>query len=142
MKAHSILNAVSEIEFCTQCLLLIFFIASSHLQPMYIILFITSFMHACVGVEISASQCDQSRLSTSRAIEALLKVSTKFFSKVCSPLPLDSSRNHNKAGYTAIQSRTVGQEQYYLGNRSQFKNVTYRPTNRPTRQVLESRVRD
>ena len=55
----------------------------------------------------------------------------------------------NKAGYTAIQSRTVGQEQLFE-NRSEFKNVTdrrtdgptYRPTDRPTRQGVESRVRD
>ena len=51
----------------------------------------------------------------------------------------------NKAGYTAIQSRTVWQERQ-CENRSQFKNVTdvptYRPTYRPTRQGVESRVRD
>ena len=33
----------------------------------------------------------------------------------------------NKAGYTAIQLWTPGQEQY-CKNRSEFKNVTYRPT--------------
>ena len=33
----------------------------------------------------------------------------------------------NKAGYTAIQSRTVGQEQYHE-NCSEFKNVTDRRT--------------
>ena len=37
----------------------------------------------------------------------------------------------NKAGYTAIQSRTVGQEQY-CENRSEFKNVTYRLSDFPT----------
>ena len=37
----------------------------------------------------------------------------------------------NKAGYTAIQSRTVGQEQW-CENRSQFKNVTDGQTDRPT----------
>ena len=50
----------------------------------------------------------------------------------------------NKAGYTAIQSRTVGQEQLFE-NHSEFKNVTDRrtdiPTYRPTRQGVESRVR-
>ena len=49
--------------------------------------------------------------------------------------------SNNKAGYTAIQSRTVGQG-LYCENRSQLKNVRDRPTDRPTRQVLESRVRD
>ena len=38
---------------------------------------------------------------------------------------------NNKAGYTAIQSRTVGQEQL-CENRSEFKNVTDGPTYRPT----------
>ena len=55
----------------------------------------------------------------------------------------------NKAGYTAIQSRTVGQEQQ-CKNHSEFRNVTDRqtdgptdlPTYRPTRQGVESRVRD
>ncbi|MEE3022441.1 MAG: hypothetical protein VX367_07555 [SAR324 cluster bacterium] len=51
----------------------------------------------------------------------------------------------NKAGYTAIQSRTVGQEQL-CKNRSEFRNVTDGPTDgptdRPTRQGVESRVRD
>ena len=37
----------------------------------------------------------------------------------------------NKAGYTAIQSRTVGQEQYRK-NRSEFRNVTDGPTDLPT----------
>ena len=50
----------------------------------------------------------------------------------------------NKAGYTAIQSRTVGQEQYSK-NRSEFRNVTDgrtdRRTDRPTRQGVESCVR-
>ena len=53
------------------------------------------------------------------------------------------------AGYTAIQSRTVGQEQY-CKIRSAFINVTDgrtdgptgRQTDRPTRQGVESRVRD
>ena len=49
----------------------------------------------------------------------------------------------NKVGYTAIQSRTVGQEQWYK-NRSEFKNVTdgrtYRHTDQPTRQGVELRV--
>ena len=31
--------------------------------------------------------------------------------------------NSNKTGYTAIQSRTVGQEQY-CANQSEFRNVT------------------
>ena len=35
----------------------------------------------------------------------------------------------NKAGYTAIQSQTVGQEQK-CENRSELKNVTDFPTNR------------
>ena len=47
----------------------------------------------------------------------------------------------NKAGYTAIQSRMVGQEQE-CKNRLEFKNVTDGPTYRPTRQGAESRVRD
>ena len=38
---------------------------------------------------------------------------------------------NNKAGYTAIQSRTVGQEQQ-CENRSEFKNVTDRRTDLPT----------
>ena len=41
------------------------------------------------------------------------------------------SWDKNKAGYTAIQSRTVGQEQYRK-NRSEFRNVTDRPTDGPT----------
>ena len=45
--------------------------------------------------------------------------------------------NLNKAGYTTAQSRTVGQEQ---------KSLTIqkcdRPTDRPTRQGVESRVPD
>ena len=36
---------------------------------------------------------------------------------------INSKFNRNKAGYTAIQSRTVGQEQR-CENRSQFRNVT------------------
>ena len=47
----------------------------------------------------------------------------------------------NKAGFTARQSRTVGQGQW-CQNRSQFKNVTNQPTDGPTRQGVESRVRD
>ena len=37
----------------------------------------------------------------------------------------------NKAGYTAIQSKMVGQEQYRK-NRSEFRNVTDGPTDRQT----------
>ena len=51
----------------------------------------------------------------------------------------------NKAGYTAIQLRTVGQEQLCV-NQSQFRNIsdgrTDGQTDRPTRQGVESRVRD
>ena len=51
----------------------------------------------------------------------------------------------NKAGYTAGQSRTVGQEQK-CKTHLQFRNVmdglTDGPTDRPTRQGVESRVRD
>ena len=51
----------------------------------------------------------------------------------------------NKGGYTAIQSRMVGQEQYRK-NRSEFRNVTDGRTDgrmdQPTRQGVESRVRD
>ena len=46
----------------------------------------------------------------------------------------------NKAGYTAIQSRTVGQEQC-CENRSEFKNVTEGPTYRPT-DMARCSVRD
>ena len=52
---------------------------------------------------------------------------------------------HNKAGFTTIQSRTVWQEQK-CESRLELKNVTdgptYQPTSRPTRQGVESRVRD
>ena len=53
-----------------------------------------------------------------------------------------SREEANKAGYTAIQSRTVGQEQQ-CENRKQFRNVTDRQTERPTdMQGVESRVLD
>ena len=59
------------------------------------------------------------------------------------PSFLNSS--YNKAGYTAIQSRMVGQEQYRK-NHSEFINVTDRltdqRTDQPTQQGVESRVRD
>ena len=47
----------------------------------------------------------------------------------------------NKAGYTAIQSRTVGQE-LYCESCSKFKNVMDAPTYRPTDRhgKVESRV--
>ena len=58
---------------------------------------------------------------------------------------LGKSSKGNKAGYTAGQSRTVGQEQK-SENRPEFNNVTDGrtdgPTDRPTRQGVESRVRD
>ena len=47
----------------------------------------------------------------------------------------------HKAGYTAIQSRTVGQEQK-CRNCLRFRNVTDGRTDGPTRQGVESRVRD
>ena len=57
----------------------------------------------------------------------------------------DTGWSGNKAGYTAIQSRTDGQEQL-CENRSQFKNVTDGrtdgPTDGTTQQGVESRVRD
>ena len=40
---------------------------------------------------------------------------------------MDKASSLNKAGYTAIQSRIVGQEQY-CENRSEFRNVTDGPT--------------
>ena len=53
----------------------------------------------------------------------------------------DDDSCQNKAGYTAIQSRTVGQERKPLVNQK-CDVPTDRRTDRPTRQVLESRVRD
>ena len=62
---------------------------------------------------------------------------------ICPLVPLSICLN--KAGYTAIQSRMVGQERY-RENRSEFRNVTDGRTDgrtdRPTRQGVESRVRD
>ena len=48
----------------------------------------------------------------------------------------------NKAGYTAIKSRTVGQEQYCENRKNVTDGRTDGPTDQATRQGVESRVRD